>query len=185
MLTRDKNRYFYHIFVSPEDAPGAITLNVVWMDREYDAYKLSRCMCPFNYYRFWDRARYLWKNVILSYPLHLTPPLGRFTSEYCHPVWYGKTRMVGLPDGEKSFEDMCNRLGTIPACDRQTDRRTDILPRHSPRYACASCGKKVRDFLPTTRCISQLIQGSAICNANRNSCAIYQMVPFPMTLNKF
>jgi len=30
--------------------------------------------------------------------------------------------MVGLPDGEKNFEDMCNRLGTIPACDRQTAR---------------------------------------------------------------
>jgi len=25
----------------------------------------------------------------------------------------------------KNFEDMCNRLNTIPACDRQTDRRTD------------------------------------------------------------
>ena len=37
-------------------------------------------------------------------------------------VW--KTRMVELPDGEKISEDMCNRLGTIPACDRQTDRQT-------------------------------------------------------------
>jgi len=36
-------------FVSPGDAPGAITLNVVWMEREFDAYKLSRCMCPPNY----------------------------------------------------------------------------------------------------------------------------------------
>jgi len=27
--------------------------------------------------------------------------------------------MAGLPDGEKNFEDMYNRLGTIPACDRQ------------------------------------------------------------------
>jgi len=35
--------------------------------------------------------------------------------------------MVGLPDGEKNFEDMYNRLDSIPACDRQTD----ILPRHS------------------------------------------------------
>jgi len=32
------------------------------MEREFDAYKLSRCMCPSNYKRFWDRARYLWKN---------------------------------------------------------------------------------------------------------------------------
>ena len=49
----------YHILVSPGDAPGAITLNVVWMEREFDAYKLSRCMCPSNYSRFLDRARYL------------------------------------------------------------------------------------------------------------------------------
>jgi len=33
-----------HIFVSSGDAPGAITLNVVWMEREFDAYKLSRSM---------------------------------------------------------------------------------------------------------------------------------------------
>ena len=41
-----------HIYVSPGDAPGAITLNVVWMEREFDAYKLSHCMCPSNYNRF-------------------------------------------------------------------------------------------------------------------------------------
>jgi len=28
------------------EAPGAITLNVVWMEREFDAYKLSRSMYP-------------------------------------------------------------------------------------------------------------------------------------------
>jgi len=41
------------------------------------------------------------KIVILSYPLHSTPPLGGFPSEYRHPLWYGKTRMVSLHDGEK------------------------------------------------------------------------------------
>ena len=34
-------------------------------------------------------------------PLHSTPPLGGFPSEYRHPLWDGKTRMVSLPDGEK------------------------------------------------------------------------------------
>ena len=98
-MRKSKNRYFYHICVSPGDAPGAITLSVVWMEREFDAYKLSRCMCPPNYNRFWDRARYLWNHT----PLHSTPPFGRFPSEYCHPVWYGKTRMVKLPDGKKTL----------------------------------------------------------------------------------
>jgi len=32
--------------------------------------------------------------------------------------------MVGLPDGEKNFEDMYNRLHKILQCDRQTDRQT-------------------------------------------------------------
>jgi len=41
-MRKSKNRYFYDIFVSPGDAPGAITLNVIWMKREFDAYKLLR-----------------------------------------------------------------------------------------------------------------------------------------------
>jgi len=45
-MRKSKNRYFYHIFVSPGDAPEAITLNVVWMEREFDAYKLPRSMYP-------------------------------------------------------------------------------------------------------------------------------------------
>ena len=45
-MRKSKNRYFYHIFVSPVDAPGAITLNIVWMEREFYAYKLSRIMYP-------------------------------------------------------------------------------------------------------------------------------------------
>jgi len=45
-LSQCVSRYYYHIFVSPGDAPGAIALNVVCMEREFDAYKLSRWMCP-------------------------------------------------------------------------------------------------------------------------------------------
>jgi len=48
-------------------------------------------------------------------------------SQYCHNMWHGKTRMAWLPDGEKSltigptFSCLYCR---IPACDRQTSRRT-------------------------------------------------------------
>ena len=80
-MHKSKTRYFYHILVSPGDAPGAITLNVVRMERELDAYKLSRGMCPSNYNRFWDTARYCSKIVIFIPPLHLTPTLGGLLSE--------------------------------------------------------------------------------------------------------
>ena len=39
---------------------------------------------------------------------------------------------------------MCNRLDIIPACDGQTDRQTDSLPRHSLRYEYVSGGKDSR-----------------------------------------
>ena len=42
------------------------------------------------------------KIVILSYPLAFDAAVRGFLSEYRHPVWYGKTRMVALPDGEKN-----------------------------------------------------------------------------------
>jgi len=75
-MRKSKNRYFYHILVSSGDAPGAITLNVVCMEREFDAYKLSRCMCSSNCNRFWDRARYWSKTPFFIPLLHSTPPLG-------------------------------------------------------------------------------------------------------------
>jgi len=37
----------------------------------------------------------------------------------------GKTRMIGLPYGEKNYDDIISRFHTIPACHGQTDRRTD------------------------------------------------------------
>ena len=45
-MRKSKNRYFHHILVSPGDAPGAITLNVVWVEREFDVYKFFRSMYP-------------------------------------------------------------------------------------------------------------------------------------------
>ena len=51
-MRKSENRYFYHIFVSPGDTPEAITLSIVWIECEFDVYKLSRCMCSSNYNRF-------------------------------------------------------------------------------------------------------------------------------------
>jgi len=41
------------------------------------------------------------KSSFYHTPLHSTPPLGGFPSEYRHPLWVGKTRMVSLSDGGK------------------------------------------------------------------------------------
>ena len=87
-MRKSKNRYFYHIFVSPGDVSEAIMLNV-WMEREFDAYKLSRCVCSYNYNRFSDRARYWSKIVIFSYPPCIQRPVRGLTVAIAPPclVW--------------------------------------------------------------------------------------------------
>jgi len=47
---------------------------------------------------FGDKARYWSKIVIFPYPL--VPPCIRRPS-LCHDIWYEKTRMAWLPNGEK------------------------------------------------------------------------------------
>jgi len=44
-MRKSKNRYFLPHFCFPWGRPWS-TLNVVWMEREFDAYKLSRSMYP-------------------------------------------------------------------------------------------------------------------------------------------
>ena len=60
---------------SPGNAPGAITLNVVRMERQFNACKLSRCMCPSNYYRFWDTVRYWWRKRHFIIPPCIRRPI--------------------------------------------------------------------------------------------------------------
>ena len=62
------------------------------------------------------------KIVILSYPLHSTPPLRGFPSEYRRPLWYAKTRMVSLPDGVKISKIS---LFVLAQLRNVTDRQTD------------------------------------------------------------
>ena len=65
------------------------------------------------------------KSSFYHTPLHLMPPLGGFPSEHRHPVWYGKTRMVWLADGEKISKISLFVLAQLTnVTDRQTDRQT-------------------------------------------------------------
>jgi len=63
---------------------------------------------------------------MFAYPTCIRRPRygGGFPSEYRHPVWYGKTRMVWLPDGEK-IEDIFIRFDTTHKRDRHTHRERE------------------------------------------------------------
>jgi len=62
------------------------------------------------------------KSLIFHTPFYSTPPLGKFLSEYRHPLWYGKTRMVSLPDGEKISKIS---LFVLAQLTNVTDAQTD------------------------------------------------------------
>jgi len=62
------------------------------------------------------------KIVILLYPLAFDAPVRGFPSEYRHSLWFGKTRMVSLRDGEK-ISKVC--LFVLTWSTNVTDGRTD------------------------------------------------------------
>ena len=147
-MRKSKNRYFYHILVSPGDAPGAITLNVVWMEREFDAYKLSRCMCQSKYNRFWDRARYWSKIFIFSYPLAFDAPVRAGGSRRNSAMTFVMENLEWLvyPMVKKFWRYVYSFRQNSRTWhgNRQTDRQTDTAwrqSRHRSRLCIASRGK--------------------------------------------
>ena len=51
----------------------------------------------------------------------------------------GKTRMIGLPYGEKNYDDMLNRLHLVPERNGQTDGRTDRQTDLLYQYGASVC----------------------------------------------
>ena len=80
-MSKSKNRYFYHILVSPGDAPWAITLNVVCMEREFDAYKVFGACAHLTITVSEIERDIGLKSSFFIPPLHSTPPLWGFPSK--------------------------------------------------------------------------------------------------------
>jgi len=55
----------------------------------------------------------------------LRPPFGGNPLEFGDEIWRRKTRVLGLPDGEKNHDASFLRFDTIAARDGQTDGRCD------------------------------------------------------------
>ena len=58
----------------------------------------------------------------------------------------GKTRMIGLPYGEKNYDDMLSRFHMVPERNGQTDKFAILISRVSMLTR-----DKNDDFRPTSR----------------------------------
>jgi len=71
---------------------------------------------------FRDKTRYERKSSLKKIPPYIRRPVWEISLEYCHSVWYGKTRMISLADSGKTLI-IC--LAVSAVYRRVTDRRTD------------------------------------------------------------
>ena len=113
---------FLHILASL----GTIAVNVIRLERGFNACKTPRCIYPsiFNY--FWDIASY-WSNIAtFSYPiLCLAAPQGVTPSEFREDLYTHKTRMNGLSCGEENMTNVQPFWNNTSG--RRTDRQTDWI----------------------------------------------------------
>jgi len=68
------------------------------------------------------------KNCLFFLPLsHSAPLLPMFPSEFRAEVNHEETRVMGLSSSEDPMIVAWVIIDTVPACDGQTDRQTDLL----------------------------------------------------------
>jgi len=85
--------------------------------------------------------------------LYLASPQGWPRRNFVKVFDAGKTRMIGLPYGNKNCDDMLSRFHMIPERNGRTDRRTDLLYQ----YRASVCWRAIKidfqyyDFVLTTK----------------------------------
>jgi len=115
-------------------APSCTLFWVIWhwiiswsWNLGYRSFKIIQTGAIRKLYLAWfsKQSEILVENCDFFIPLVFDAPIMGYPSEYCHPVWYVKTRMVLLPDDEKSLKIHITILVEYRrVMDRQMDRST-------------------------------------------------------------
>jgi len=71
----------------------------------------------------------------------------------------GKTRMIGLPYGEKNYDDMLSRFHLVPERNGQTDGRTDRFAISISRVSMLTRDKKQQASTDAFRACSDALNG--------------------------
>ena len=114
-------------------AIGVTTCGIVVRQRRVDNTWLAVALTARGEARYWLRI------AISAYPTCIR--LGELPSKYCHDVWYRKTRMAWLPDGEKNWRYVYSFWQNSRTW--QTDRRMDTgTPHDDIGRACIASRKQ-------------------------------------------
>ena len=138
MMRKSQNRYFYYIFVSPGDAPGAITLNVAWMGREFDAYNLSRSMypCIFNSFPV-IRTSNNWETVDFEPQVQKIAIFTYRSPHFCFP-WRGPC----------DYHAICCMDGKTIQCLPNSSQHVPIYLQQFPSYTMLKSMSKSTFLFP-------------------------------------
>jgi len=120
LFVRIRRRYFYHIFVSPRDAPATITQYIAWMERQFNACQTPRSMylSIFNSFR-----------VIRCLSQWVSPKIAIFTT-FLFPL--------GTPLGQSRY--MCMD-GKRIRCLQIVSQHVPIYFQQFPSYSNRKCKK--------------------------------------------